>query len=46
MAVLRSADMRMMVSDVLSLLAAGSSEAEILDVYPYLDYEDLRACLE
>lgn len=35
----------MRVSDVLSLLAAGASEAEILDDYPYLSGSDVRACL-
>lgn len=37
---------RMRVSDVLSLLAAGADEAEILEDYPYLEAEDIRACLE
>lgn len=37
---------RMRVSDVLALLAAGADEAEILDDYPYLAVEDIRACLE
>lgn len=36
---------RMRVSDVLSLLAAGADEAEILEDYPYLNSEDIRACL-
>jgi uncharacterized protein (DUF433 family) len=36
---------RMRVADVLSLLAAGADEAEILRDYPYLTAEDLRACL-
>jgi len=36
---------RMRVADVLSLLASGASEAEILDDYPYLTTEDIRACL-
>jgi uncharacterized protein (DUF433 family) len=35
----------MRVTDVLSLLAAGSSESEILEDYPYLVAEDIRACL-
>jgi len=39
-------DTRMRVSDVLSLLAAGSSEAEILEDYPYLESDDIKACLE
>ncbi|CAM3261693.1 DUF433 domain-containing protein [Nocardioides dubius] len=37
---------RMRVSDVLALLASGASEAEILEDYPYLVLEDIRACLE
>lgn len=37
---------RMRVSDVLSLLAAGASEAEILEDYPYLESEDISACLQ
>jgi uncharacterized protein (DUF433 family) len=37
---------RIRVSDVLSLLAAGSSEAEILEDYPYLESDDVKACLE
>lgn len=36
---------RVRVTDVLSLLAAGASEAEILEDYPYLTAEDIRACL-
>jgi uncharacterized protein (DUF433 family) len=39
-------DTRMRVSDVLSLLAAGSSEADILEDYPYLESDDIKACLE
>lgn len=37
--------MRITVSDVLSYLAAGMSEAEILEDFPYLTIEDIRACL-
>lgn len=37
---------RVRVADVLSLLAAGASEAEILADYPYLTADDIRACLE
>jgi len=37
---------RVRVTDVLSLLAAGASEAEILEDYPYLTAEDIRACLQ
>ena len=36
---------RMRVADVLSLLASGASEPEILKDYPYLTAEDVRACL-
>lgn len=36
---------RMRVSDVLSLLAAGADQAEILEDYPYLTAEDIKACL-
>jgi uncharacterized protein (DUF433 family) len=38
--------MRIRVVDVLELLAAGVSEAEILRDYPDLEAEDIRACLE
>ena len=38
--------MRIRVKDVLDLLAAGVSEKEILEDYPYLQAEDIRACLE
>jgi uncharacterized protein (DUF433 family) len=37
--------MRIRVKDVLELLAAGILEAEILTDYPYLEREDIRACL-
>ncbi len=37
---------RMRVSDVLALLAAGANEAEILEDYPYLTADDIRACFE
>ena len=36
----------MRVGDVLALLAAGASEAEVLDDYPYLTADDIKACLE
>jgi uncharacterized protein (DUF433 family) len=36
---------RMRVADVLSLLAAGADESEILADYPYLTSEDIRASL-
>jgi len=35
----------MRVSDVLALLAANANEAEILEDYPYLTSEDIKACL-
>ena len=38
--------MRIRVKDVLDLLAAGASEKEILEDYPYLEAEDIRACLQ
>ena len=37
--------MRIRVKDVLDLLAAGRSEAEMLSDFPYLVKEDIRACL-
>ena len=37
--------MRIRVVDVLGMLAAGMSEAEILADFPYLEAEDIRACL-
>lgn len=38
--------MRIRVKDVLDLLAARVPEAEILEDYPYLEPEDIAACLE
>ena len=38
--------MRMRVKDVLDLLAAGVPKNEILQDYPYLEAEDITACLE
>jgi uncharacterized protein (DUF433 family) len=38
--------MRIRVVDVLDLLAAGVSEKEILEDYPDLEHEDIRACLQ
>jgi uncharacterized protein (DUF433 family) len=38
--------MRIRVNDVLDMLAAGASEQEILQDYPYLEPDDIRACLE
>jgi uncharacterized protein (DUF433 family) len=37
--------MRIRVSDVLDLLAGGQSQEEILEAYPYLELEDIAACL-
>lgn len=37
--------MRITVYDVLSYLAAGMTTQEILDEFPYLTAEDIRACL-
>jgi uncharacterized protein (DUF433 family) len=36
---------RLRVSDVLSLIAAGASNAEILEDYPFLESEDIVAAL-
>lgn len=36
----------MRVKDVLDLLAAGATHEEILEDYPYLEPEDIRAALE
>ena len=37
--------MRIRVKDVLELLSSGVSEAEILEDFPYLEGDDIRACL-
>jgi uncharacterized protein (DUF433 family) len=37
--------MRIRVKDVLEMLAAGESEKQILEDFPYLELEDIRACL-
>jgi uncharacterized protein (DUF433 family) len=37
--------MRITVYDVLSYLASGMTHQEILEDFPYLTEEDLRACL-
>jgi len=37
--------MRVTVGTILGLLAAGHSEKRILDAYPYLEAEDIRAAL-
>ncbi len=36
---------RIRVTDVLELLAAGETVAQILAEYPYLEAEDISACL-
>lgn len=38
--------MRIRVKDVLDMLAGGATEQEILQDFPYLEAEDIRACLE
>jgi uncharacterized protein (DUF433 family) len=38
-------NLRMTVTDVLEYLASGMSEDEILDNFPDLTREDIRACL-
>ena len=38
--------LRVRVADILALLAAGSSRAEILADFPYLENEDITAALE
>lgn len=38
--------MRVRVKDVLDLLAARVPEKEILEDYPYLEPEDIEACLQ
>ncbi len=38
--------MRVTVGTILGLLAAGRSTEEILELYPYLEKEDIRAVLE
>ena len=38
--------MRIRVKDVLDLLSSGVDRAEILEDYPYLEDEDITACIE
>jgi uncharacterized protein (DUF433 family) len=38
--------LRIRVSDILDLLAAGANHEEILDDYPYLEQQDIQAALE
>ena len=37
--------MRITVSNILEMLAGGMSEQEILNDFPYLETEDIKACL-
>jgi uncharacterized protein (DUF433 family) len=37
--------LRLTVSDVLSYLASGMNEAEVVEDFPELTIEDIRACL-
>jgi uncharacterized protein (DUF433 family) len=37
--------MRITVADVLSYLAAGMTQEQVLEDFPYLTVEDIRACL-
>jgi uncharacterized protein (DUF433 family) len=36
---------RLAVEHVLSMLAAGDSAQDILDAYPFLEADDIRACI-
>ncbi|TVQ33083.1 MAG: DUF433 domain-containing protein [Phycisphaeraceae bacterium] len=38
--------MRVRVSDVLDMLASGMTSDEILRDYPYIEREDIEACLQ
>ncbi|MFA5984051.1 MAG: DUF433 domain-containing protein [Methylococcaceae bacterium] len=38
--------MRIRVKDILDLMAAGASAEEILEDYPYLEADDIKASLE
>lgn len=38
--------MRIRVTDVLELLAGGQGQDEILGAYPYLEADDIAACLQ
>ena len=38
-------DMRLSVELILSLLAQGATQEEILDDYPKLEADDIRACI-
>jgi uncharacterized protein (DUF433 family) len=38
--------MRIRVSDILELLSSGATFEEILEDYPYLEREDVLACID
>ena len=38
-------DMRISVELVLSLLSQGATQEELLDDYPFLEADDIRACI-
>ena len=38
--------MRITVSLILSLVANGMNNQEIIEAYPYLEVEDIQACLQ
>ncbi len=38
--------LRIRVKDILDMLAGGASETEILEDYPYLEADDIKASLE
>lgn len=38
-------NMRMGVKDILELMSTGMTEDEILNDYPFLEKDDIRACL-
>ena len=38
-------DMRMSVELVLSLMSQGATQEELLDDYPFLEPDDIRACI-
>ena len=38
--------MRIRVKDILDMLGQGATEAEILESYPYLEREDIKASLQ
>ncbi len=37
--------MRIAVEHILGMMAAGSTTEELLEAYPYLEKEDIQACL-